>query len=112
MHTEGGEWTRRGIAKWLSLSHGSQENVRCVMAYIVNLIVILDGISRAAATNTTESIAQEVMRDHIRSGRRDSIHEDIRRFVTGMFPIRFSIPQKDSVVEKIIDLIRRYCRPP
>lgn len=82
------------------------------MAYIVNLIVILDGISRAAATNTMENTAQEVMRDHIRSGRRDSIHGDIRRFVTGTYPIRFAIPQKDSVVEKIINLIRQYCAAP
>jgi hypothetical protein len=82
------------------------------MAYIVNLIVILDGIFRAAATNTTESTAQEVMRDHIRSGRRDNIHWDIRSFVTGTYPIRFAIPQKDSVVEKIVDLIRQYCARP
>jgi hypothetical protein len=80
------------------------------MAYFVNLIVILDGISRAAATNTMETTVQEVMREHIRSGRRDSIHGDIRRFVTGIYP-RFAIP-KDSVAEKIIDLIRQYRAPP
>ena len=83
-----------------------------MMAYIVNLIVILDGISRAAGTNTIENTTEEVMRDHIRSGRRDNIQWDIRRFVAGTYPIRFAIPQKDSVVEKIIDLIRRYCAPP
>jgi hypothetical protein len=83
------------------------------MAYIVNLIVILYGISRAAGTNTMENTAQEVMRDHIKSsGRRDSINGDIRRFVTETFPTRFAIPQKDSVVEKIIELIRQYCAPP
>ena len=81
------------------------------MGYIVNLIVILDGMFRTAARNTMENIAQEVMGDHIRSGRRDNIHWDIRSFVEETFPIRFSL-QKDSVLEKIIDLIRQYCIHP
>ena len=82
-----------------------------MMGYIVNLIVILDGMFRTAARNTMENIAQEVMGDHIRSGRRDNIHWDIRSFVEETFPIRFSL-QKDSVLEKIIDLIRQYCIHP
>lgn len=86
------------------------------MGYIVNLIVILDGIFslRAAAGNAMKHTAQKVTADHVRSGRRDSIHWEIRRFVTETFPIRFDIPQdgtpqKDLVLEKIIDLIRQYC---
>ena len=82
-----------------------------MMGYIVNLIVILDGMFRTAARNTMENIAQEVMGNHIRSGRRDNIHWDIRSFVEETFPIRFSL-QKDSVLEKIIDLIRQYCIHP
>ena len=81
------------------------------MGYIVNLIVILNGIFRTAARNTMENIAQEVMGNHIRSGPRDNIHWDIRSFVEETFPIRFSL-QKDSVLEKIIDLIRQYCIHP
>jgi hypothetical protein len=75
------------------------------MGYIVNLIVILDGMFRTAAT------AQEVMGDHIGSGRRGNIHRDIREFVEDTFRSRFN-PQKDSVLEKIIELIRQYCVPP
>ena len=71
-----GEWTvdrRRSIANRLNLTRARQESVRCVMGYIVNLIVILDGMFRTAARNTMENIAQEVMGNHIRSGRRDNI---------------------------------------
>jgi hypothetical protein len=114
MYIEGGEWTPRGIPNWLrlSLSHGSQENVRCVMGYIVNLTVILDDILRTAPSDVTESAARKATNTHIRSGRRDSIHRDIRSFVTETFAIRFAVPQKDLVLEKIIDLIRQYCAPP
>ena len=82
------------------------------MGYIVNLIIVLDGIFKTASGNAMEDIAQEVMGDHVRSGRRDRIHRDIRRFVTETFLIRFDIPQdipqKDLVLEKIIDLIWQY----
>ena len=110
MYIEGGEWTRQSIAKPLSLSHNSQENVRCVMGYIVNLTVILDEIFKTG--NATERVALKVTNVHIRSGRRDIIHRDIRSFVTEIFAIRFTVPQKDLVLEKIIDMIRQYCAPP
>ena len=80
------------------------------MGYIVNLTVILDGIFRAAASNVTEDAALKVMGTHIRSGRRDRIHRDIRSFVTFVIksPVR-PTPQKDLVLEKVIDLIKQYC---
>ena len=80
------------------------------MGYIVNLTVILDGIFRAAAGNVTEAAALKVMGTHIRSGRRDRIHRDIRSFVTFVIksPVR-PTPQKDLVLEKVIDLIKQYC---
>ncbi|KAN0107065.1 hypothetical protein V8E52_010510 [Russula decolorans] len=104
------------IVKDLAIPAGgatsSQENVRCVMGYIVNLTVILDDIFRTTGGNVTENAALKVMGTHVRSGRRDSIHRDIRSFVTETFSIRFAVPQKDLVLEKIIDLIRQYCAPP
>ena len=112
MYIAGGEWTRKNIDKRLSLSRNSQENVRCVMGYIVNLTVILDGIFKTAGGNVTDSVVMKVTNSHIRSGRRDSIHRDIRSFVTETFAIRFAVPQKDLVLEKIVDLIRQYCAPP
>jgi hypothetical protein len=81
------------------------------MGYIVNLIVILDEMFGTAASNVTEDVALMVMESHVRSGHRDSIHEDIRRFVTETFSNRF-YSDNDLVLEKIIDLIRHYCSPP
>ena len=82
-----------------------------MMGYIVNLTVILDDISKKTSGSVKGNAAQEVMDTHIRSGRRDSIHRDIRSFVAETFPIRFTIPEKDLVLENIISLIRRYCAP-
>ena len=95
----------------LSLPHTSQENVRCVMSYIVNLTVILDAIFGTASGNVTEIATLKAMVTHLRSGRRNSIHQDIRSFVKETFSIRSTILEKDLVLEKIISLIRRYCSP-
>jgi hypothetical protein len=81
------------------------------MGYIVNLTVILDGIFRTTGGSVTENAALKVMVTHVRSGRRDSIHEDIRRFVTETFSISFA-SEKDLVLEKMIYLIGQYCAPP
>ena len=71
------------------------------MGYIVDLHVILDNISQTAICDVTD-----IMDEHVRSGRRDSIHQDICDFVTEIYPKRFT---KDLVLEKIIDLIMQYC---
>ena len=81
------------------------------MGYIVNLTVILDGVFRTTGGSVTENAALKVMVTHVRSGRRDSIHEDIRRFVTETFSIRVA-SEKDLILEKMIHLIRQYCAPP
>ena len=80
------------------------------MGYIVNLTVIMDDIFRTTGGNVTENAVLKVMGTHVRSGRRDSIHRDIRSFVTETFSIRFG--SQDLVLEKTIDLIRQYCAPP
>jgi hypothetical protein len=82
------------------------------MGYIVDLTVILDGVFREAANNVRADNVRSVSERHVRSGRRDRIHRDIRNFVTEAVAIRFAVPQKDLVLEKIIDLIRQYCVPP
>ena len=79
------------------------------MGYIVDLTVILDGIFKATSGSVTRNAALEVMDVHVKSGRRDSIHQDIRRFIAETFAIRFATPEKDLVLEKIVSLIRRYC---
>jgi hypothetical protein len=78
------------------------------MGYIVNLPVILDSIFRTAAGNMTENAALNATGTHVGSGRRDSIHGDIRSFVMEIFGIKFAVPRKDSVLEKIIDSIGQY----
>jgi hypothetical protein len=85
-----------------------QEIVGCLMGYIVDLHVILDDINKAGIRDVTDNDALGVMNEHVRSGRRDSIHRDIRNFVTETYPTRFANPQKDQILEKIIDLIREY----
>ncbi|KAN0114152.1 hypothetical protein V8E52_006950 [Russula decolorans] len=118
--TSSSDWnvSRDKLADWVydkyrgSLLHVSQENVRCVMGYIVNLTVILDGIFRTTGGNVTENATLKVMGTHVRSGRRDSIHQDIRSFVTETFSIRSASPERDLVLEKIIHLMKKYCAPP
>ena len=115
MYIEEGACTCRDTGKWPGLTDTRQENVRCVMGYIVNLTVILDGISKTAAGNVTDNAVLKVKNSHIRSGCRDRIHRDIRNFVAA---IEVPVPQKDLdhldhldhlVLEKIIDLIEHYC---
>ena len=81
------------------------------MGYIVDLTAILDDIFRTASGNVTGNNVQSAIDRHVNSGRRDRIHRDIQSFVTETFAIRFIVPQKDLVLEKIIDLIRQYCVP-
>jgi hypothetical protein len=112
MHIEAGERPPRSVTNWLlSVMNISQENVRCVMGYIVNLTVILDDIFKSTNGSVTGNTVREVMDTHIKSGRRDSIHRDIRNFVAETFSIKFAT-EKDLVLENIISLIRRYCVPP
>jgi hypothetical protein len=82
------------------------------MGYIVDLTVILDGIFRTTHGSVTANDAFTAMDRHIGSGRRDRIHREIYSFVTETFSIRFSEPERDLVLEKIIELIRQYCVSP
>ncbi|KAI9456381.1 hypothetical protein BJY52DRAFT_1417161 [Lactarius psammicola] len=107
--------TRAGndYADWVhDVYRDSQENVRCVMGYIVDLTVILDGIFRTAASDMSPNHTLQVFERHVKSGHRDAIHRDIRSFITEAFEIRSFVPQKDLVLEKIIDLIKQFCVPP
>jgi len=105
--------TEDKYAHWVDdVYQGSQENVQCVMGYIVNLTVILDGVFKAAAGSVTEDVVLKVTDAHVKSGQRDNIHRDIRSFVTKTSAIRSAVPQKDLAFEKIVDLIKRYCAPP
>ena len=77
------------------------------MGNIVNLTVILDHIFIAAASqsNAIENIAQEVVNDHVETGRRSSIHQNIRTFVAKTFPTRFNTPQDTSKKDRVLEMI-------
>jgi hypothetical protein len=94
-----------------SFSYVSPESVRCVMGYIVDLTVILDDIFRIATVNVSVNDVQKAMDRHVRSGRRDRIHRDISNFVAETFESRFTVTERDLVLEKVIDLIRQHCVP-
>ncbi|KAF8269504.1 hypothetical protein EI94DRAFT_1828906 [Lactarius quietus] len=90
---------------------GSQENVRCLTGYIVDLMVIMDGIFRMNAGDMRSSHADQVFERHIMSGRRDAIHRDIRRFIAEEPVLSSFAPHRDLVLERVIDLIREFCVP-
>ena len=83
-----------------------------MMGYIVDLTVIMDGIFRVAAGDMSSKDAQQVLERHVRSGHREAIHRDIRNFIAEALEIRALAPQKDLVLERIIDLIKQFCVPP
>jgi len=62
--------------------------------------------------NVTANDFQSAVDRHVNSGRKDWIHRDIHSFVIETFAIRFTVPHRELVIEKIIDLIRQYCFPP
>jgi hypothetical protein len=82
-----------------------------VVGYIVDLTVIMYGIFSLAASDMSQKLVLEVLDWQERSGRRDAIHRDIRSFIAEAFAIRSSVPGKDLVIERIIDLIEQYCVP-
>ncbi|KAF8265742.1 hypothetical protein EI94DRAFT_1734896 [Lactarius quietus] len=113
--TSSSDQTRAGddYADWFHDTYrDSQKNVRCVVGYIINLTVILDGLFRVAAGDMSPKHAQDVLERHVRSGHKDAIHRDIRNFITETFGIRFAVQQKDLILERIIDLIKQFCVPP
>ena len=81
------------------------------MGYIVDLTVILDAIFSTTAGHISPENVRLVINMHVSSGNKDKIHREIRRFVTEAYAIRFSVPQRDLILEKIIDLIQGYCVP-
>jgi len=81
------------------------------MGYIVDLTVILDDLFRTTGGNVSANDAELAIDRVVKSHRRDRIHRDIFKFVTEASVIRLAVPQRDLVLEKIIDLIRQYGVP-
>ena len=81
-----------------------------MMGYIVDLTVLLDAIFSTPSGDISPDNVQLVIDKHVSSGNKDKIPRDIQRFVIEAF--RFSVPQKDLILERIIDLIQEFCVPP
>jgi hypothetical protein len=82
------------------------------MGYIVDLTVILDVIFSTASADVSQEDVLLVIDRHVTSGKMDKIHHHIREFVTQAFDMRFSVPQNDLILERIIDLISEFCVTP
>ncbi|KAF8264358.1 hypothetical protein EI94DRAFT_1738614 [Lactarius quietus] len=101
-----------GFANWVhGLYKGGPKDVRCLMGYIVNLMAILDTIFNTIPDDVSLDTILLVIQRHVDSGHKNGIHQDIREFVTA-FADRFSVLQTDIILERIIDLVQKYCDPP
>lgn len=79
------------------------------MGYILNLMVILDAIFRTTSGDISISLENIllVIERHEGSDHNHRIHRDIRDFVTA-FADKFSVSQRDLILERIIDLIQKF----
>ncbi|KAF8267147.1 hypothetical protein EI94DRAFT_1731317 [Lactarius quietus] len=98
-------WTSTLMAPWTNgLYQNTHKNIRCIMAYIVDLTVILYGLfltSRSVFATEARSAVQ-----NYESCSKAQIHGDIRSFVA-QTPLTYQ--DKDIMLEKIIDLIKQNC---
>jgi len=79
------------------------------MGYIIDLTAILDDLFRTTGGNVSAEDAELAIDRVVSSHLRDRIHRDISKFVEQAFALQSTVPQKDLVLEKIIELIRQYC---
>ncbi|KAN0133594.1 hypothetical protein V8E53_008582 [Lactarius tabidus] len=101
-----------GFAEWVhGVYRGSQENVHCIMSYIIHLTVILDAIFGTISGDISQENVEVVIDEHVRSGKKDQIHRKIREFLRATFDIGFSARQEDLILERTIDFIQEFCVP-
>ena len=84
------------------------------MAYIIHLTIILDAIFRTISGDISQEDVQLVIDEHLRSGKRDQIHGEIRGFVaivTEESDLGVSARKQDFILKKTIDLIQGFCLP-
>ena len=86
-----------------------QENVRCIMGYIIHLTIILDAIFSTISDDVSQDNVQLII--DLCERMKDRIHSGIRGFVTEVFDIGSSARKQDLILERIIDLIQGFCVP-
>ncbi|KAI9456389.1 hypothetical protein BJY52DRAFT_1276672 [Lactarius psammicola] len=100
--------TSTPMAQWMDGPYqNNKRNIRCVMAYIVDLTVILHGLF-VSARSVSATKVQSAVKDYAKSGSRSQIHDEIRSFVT---EIPLTYHERDTIMEKIVDLIKQNCVP-
>jgi hypothetical protein len=83
-----------------------------LIGYIVLLTVVLDDIFRTTSGNVSANDAPLAVQRLARSDRRDKIHQDICDVMTEIFASKIPALESDVALEKIIELIWRYCSNP
>ena len=81
------------------------------MGYIIHLTIILDAIFRTVSGEISQENVQLVIDEHVRSGKKDEIHREIRGFVTTASALGFSARKQDLILKRTIDLIQEFCVP-
>jgi hypothetical protein len=76
------------------------------MGYIVDLTVIQHELFRTGRDVSAPDVRMR-MEHFDKSGTRIQVHNDIRRFVTGMTASTYC--EMDLILEKTIDLIAKFC---
>ncbi|KAH9018535.1 hypothetical protein EDB85DRAFT_2294485 [Lactarius pseudohatsudake] len=97
------------MAQWVNGPY-QNKNIRCIMAYIVDLTVILHGLF-APTRSVSATKVQSAVKNYAESSSRSLIHNDIRNFVTEIPSAYQTYQKKDTIVEKIIDLVKQNCAP-
>ncbi|KAN0118209.1 hypothetical protein V8E52_005470 [Russula decolorans] len=92
------------IAKWLfDVYQNSSHNTACVMAYIVDLTIIMH---RLSAIEISEESAVSTLKSYARSGEIAQVHNDIRAFSSRIPGPRLS--DKDYTFDELIRLIEKH----
>ena len=84
------------------------------MAYIIHLTIVLDTIFHTISGDVSQENVQLVIDEHVRSGKKDEIHGEIRGFVaivTEVSDLGVSARKQDFILKKTIDLIQGFCVP-
>jgi hypothetical protein len=82
----------------------SSHNIACVMAYIVDLTIIMH---RLSAIEISEEGVVSTLKSYARSGEIAQVHNDIRAFSSRIHGPRLS--DKDYTFDEIIRLIEKHC---
>ncbi|KAI9456398.1 hypothetical protein BJY52DRAFT_1187916 [Lactarius psammicola] len=94
------------MAQWMNAPYqNNHKNIRCIMAYIVDLTVILHGLF-VSTRSVSATRVQSAVEDYAKNSPKSQIHNDIRSFVA---QTPFTYQNRDTIMERIIDLIKQNC---